>query len=374
MRKAIDHTGEWFGDLEVLRPAEPAASGRLQWVCLCHLCGKECVKLAKHLRESDPLCPRDCGCRRKPDLTGKTFGALTVLRRDGVYSNGSAAYICRCNLCGSEKRYPSANIKRGQKSCGCVKFTPAIMKKISAKGVEKSIVDGVHIYNALDAGPTSTSKTGVRGVYLISQTGLYRASCQVHGERWLKDGFTTIEEAKAAREIAHNQLLQKYGVSANLLHDSDESVDPYASALIPPPTRNSKTGVRGVYWFPANKCYFATCRVCGENWIKFGFKSVEEAAEARALAYDQLIRKHKVLISADKDAKDKLPFRSNAKDHTGEWYGDLEVLRPADRDEKGMIQWVCFCHRCGKECIKHSRDLKPSRASGNCGCVKKRNK
>ncbi len=54
------------------------------------------------------------------DLTGQTFGRLTVLALDGrLY--GFAAWQCRCD-CGAVIRAASNNLKRGNtKSCGCLK-------------------------------------------------------------------------------------------------------------------------------------------------------------------------------------------------------------------------------------------------------------
>lgn len=38
-----------------------------------------------------------------------------------------------------------------------------------------------------------------------------------------------------------------------------------------------------------------------------------------------------------------------AKDKTGKWYGDLEVLGRNGSTERGDPLWHCICHRCGVE-------------------------
>ena len=218
-----DLTGQMFGDLEAL-DCVGSDKGSALWRMKCHRCGGECIKSAKHLNYNDPLMPKDCGCQnreRAADLVGRKFGSLKVLRRDGTYPNGSSAYICLCELCGSVKTYSASNLKKGQRSCGCAKADSKRMKELSTRGVSRSVVDGVHIGNVFKQEPTKASKTGVRGVYLVQKTHLYMASCKVHGELWQQAGFSSIEAAKKAREKAQAELLQKYNVK-NPKEDSNE--------------------------------------------------------------------------------------------------------------------------------------------------------
>jgi hypothetical protein len=73
--------GKIFGKLNVIREGESSNKSRL-WVCRCS-CGNE-IPVASRLLNSGNT--KSCGCLRKdhsnvPDLTGKVFGYLTVLRR-----------------------------------------------------------------------------------------------------------------------------------------------------------------------------------------------------------------------------------------------------------------------------------------------------
>jgi hypothetical protein len=53
------------------------------------------------------------------DITGQTFGRLTVLRRSGSVC-GMAAWECRC-VCGNECRAVGCNLRSGHtQSCGCL--------------------------------------------------------------------------------------------------------------------------------------------------------------------------------------------------------------------------------------------------------------
>jgi hypothetical protein len=57
--------------------------------------------------------------RIKEDLTGKRFGKLRVVRRNGSSARGHSLWLCICD-CGIEKNIPANHLSRGNtKSCGC---------------------------------------------------------------------------------------------------------------------------------------------------------------------------------------------------------------------------------------------------------------
>lgn len=54
------------------------------------------------------------------DLTGKTFGRLTVVKRVGTDNQRNPIWLCKCE-CGNEKIIRGNNLKSGNtKSCGCL--------------------------------------------------------------------------------------------------------------------------------------------------------------------------------------------------------------------------------------------------------------
>ena len=146
MAKAIDLTGQNFGELTVLErdfeiqkkhPAERQA----WWKCKCNACGKE-----KSLRASVIKKAKTCGCRNgakegtvpiaaieaakrnnKIDLTGQRFTRLLVLEEADaehqVYYNGKhkVTWKCLCD-CGNIHYATTENLRRGDTpSCGCIK-------------------------------------------------------------------------------------------------------------------------------------------------------------------------------------------------------------------------------------------------------------
>ena len=58
---------------------------------------------------------------REIDITGRRFGRLTALYRDGWSNSWQAMWVCRCD-CGKEVRVFKTNLMSGRsKSCGCLK-------------------------------------------------------------------------------------------------------------------------------------------------------------------------------------------------------------------------------------------------------------
>lgn len=54
------------------------------------------------------------------DLTGQTFGRLTVIEESGRSSNGSVLWLCRCS-CGKMKTATASHLLGGYiQSCGCL--------------------------------------------------------------------------------------------------------------------------------------------------------------------------------------------------------------------------------------------------------------
>lgn len=111
-----DLTGQVFGRLTV---TERALGPVTVWWCSCS-CGGETVVRAAHLVSGAIT---SCGCARREsrgvrDLTGQTFGLLTVVER--VENLGDrVAWRCRCS-CGTETTVRANNLTSGNtRSCGC---------------------------------------------------------------------------------------------------------------------------------------------------------------------------------------------------------------------------------------------------------------
>ncbi len=115
---AIDLTGRTFGQLTILRRG-PNVGASAGWLCSCS-CSQEKLVSSSHLTTGRT---RSCGCQQYPviDLTGQKFGRLTILRRGpNIGKNKEVGWICSCS-CGEESLVSSNCLRRGNtKSCGCL--------------------------------------------------------------------------------------------------------------------------------------------------------------------------------------------------------------------------------------------------------------
>ncbi len=118
---SLDLTGLTFGKLTVLNKTENRLShGSIIWECKCY-CGKVVFKSAKDLRRAKWA---SCGCYRIPkkhiDILGKKYNKLLVIERTSLTRNRAILWRCICD-CGNEKLCRSADLRIGSvKSCGCV--------------------------------------------------------------------------------------------------------------------------------------------------------------------------------------------------------------------------------------------------------------
>ncbi len=116
-----DLTGQTFGRLTV-RTQQPSINNHVAWECCC-ACGTCITTLGKYLLSGRK---RSCGClgeealrRRTMDLSGNVYGGLTVVKFSHV-AGSKRMYLCRC-LCSKEIFVSTSNLATGNsKSCGCL--------------------------------------------------------------------------------------------------------------------------------------------------------------------------------------------------------------------------------------------------------------
>lgn len=122
MGKFIDLTGQDFGRLKVLSRDKSIKRNEAFWTCKCD-CGNVVSVRGSYLRNGTI---KSCGCFQKEqtakasriDLTGLTFGKLTVLKLVGI-KDQHTLWECKCE-CGNIINVTSNHIKN-QLSCGCIK-------------------------------------------------------------------------------------------------------------------------------------------------------------------------------------------------------------------------------------------------------------
>lgn len=180
--------------------------GVIKWISLAHLTDKR-----------RPV--KSCGClgraRQASIAIGQRFGALTVMSIAGPGASGDRQYLCRCD-CGGTIVATAYQLTHGTvASCGCkLRQARHDIGSRSAAGVSACVADGVNLPSAMRGAANRNSKSGYRGVWYSPRRNCYIASVQVRGERWHGYGYVTAESAKAARDIMHSKLLDKYGVTS----------------------------------------------------------------------------------------------------------------------------------------------------------------
>ena len=112
-----------FGKLIVVdKVANPKIKGKgSYWFCLCE-CGDWVEARGNDLVSGKRT---HCGCKPPKnyvDHTGKRYGKLLVIKREGTVTSGKkkrSTWLCHCD-CGTFKVIRGCNLKNGTKSCGCL--------------------------------------------------------------------------------------------------------------------------------------------------------------------------------------------------------------------------------------------------------------
>ena len=124
MGKLIDLTGKRFGFWIVLSRGINNKSGQVQWKCRCE-CGMDKLVTANSLRSGNST---SCGCNHAPDLTGESFGRLTVISLDkSSIDKSRRRWNCACS-CGQKTVVSTYKLREKiTTSCGC-----ALLDKMKA--------------------------------------------------------------------------------------------------------------------------------------------------------------------------------------------------------------------------------------------------
>ncbi len=248
-KRSPDLTGRRFGLLTVDSQAVLEFGGKRQSVCTCVCdCGNRIsVPASKLIRCDGSLVPhsfRSCGCQRKhEDLTGQRIGRLTVGRKIGSTQKRGVMYECKCD-CGTIKIIPAYQLASASvKSCGCL--LREHQQKIGAISAEAGVAS--HTPDVEAARYRTTHSDG----------GKYAARVAATLEKALAESFV---------------LAGGTNVPA-LTNAHPQGKNPY----------------RGVCWNKRKNCWMAYCCVGGMRWQKNGFRSAEDAKEARDKMHEKLI-------------------------------------------------------------------------------------
>jgi hypothetical protein len=132
MSRRLELTGKTFTRLFVKSFQGLDSQGASLWLCQC-ACGKEVIVRGSSLQQKKT---ESCGCIRKAprlELTGRTFGRLSVQSSYGVDQGHRSLWLCICSCDGKELVVLGHSLRSGAtKSCGCWRKDVCIRAAINA--------------------------------------------------------------------------------------------------------------------------------------------------------------------------------------------------------------------------------------------------
>jgi hypothetical protein len=119
---ALDLTGKTFGVLTVVERTSSDRAGNAMWICKCK-CGNTKAVRAMFLIKRQQFCSKQCPeyiANIRLEVSGKVFGKLTAIKRVGFDNGRRAIWEFTCD-CGGTIYTTLDRVNQGiTKSCGCL--------------------------------------------------------------------------------------------------------------------------------------------------------------------------------------------------------------------------------------------------------------
>lgn len=275
---------------------------------------------------------------KRIDLTGRTFGELTVLSlSDRTLDDGSKLWKCRCT-CEKIVYVASFSLLHDHyKSCGCKRN-----EKRDAgvkKHIEKDSVDGTR-KSALKAKLHAGNKSGHKGVIWMQSRNKWKAYIGLKGKQITLGYFDNKEDAIAARKDAEEKYHKPY-----LKQDLGKGKQKQELIDITGEKIGRLTAIKEVERSGKNRRYLFRCE-CEKEII----------TQMSAVIYGNTrscgcLKKDTPLL----------------KDMTGMTFDRLKVIRRVpNRSNSNEAMWECLC-TCSNKCIVSGKNLRNGNTK-SCGC------
>lgn len=211
MRQYPSLVGERFGNLVVESYADTTSYGQRRWLCRCD-CGNTCIATTGNLRRRHTT---SCGCKKSPDLTGNTYGRLTVLRlSDKRGSRGKRTtplWECRCE-CGAIT-YKSTDTLTNPEQSMCADCAAKYAMEQARKSA--GFVGGTQLSKIRNMNAPSTNSSGCRGVYFDKRSNKWRARLKFQGKAMNFGSYEKYEDAVEARRKAEEEYFGTFLMEHN---------------------------------------------------------------------------------------------------------------------------------------------------------------
>lgn len=215
MTVRLDLTGDRYGRLTVISEADRVEGNNDRWWhCQCD-CGNRKIVRMNQLRIGRT---KSCGCLKKErtsaanikDLTGRTFGKLTVIvRSEKLDTKKRVFWSCKCE-CGKIVDVPTTNLLSGtSKSCGCRRVE--IGHRVQGFIEKYYRKDNVRT-TALRRKRGKNNTTGIKGVseYKTKSGIKYRVFIGIKNKNLYLGSYETLEEAATVRKNAEEEYHKPY--------------------------------------------------------------------------------------------------------------------------------------------------------------------
>ena len=211
MKQPTDLIDKRFGKL-VVKSYYDTANNKHRWLCLCD-CGNTCVATTSYLKSGRKT---NCGCLKSPDLTGKTYGKLTVIGRSDKRNfrgkRTTPMWECRCE-CGTVT-YKATDTLTNPDISMCSECASKYAAEKARAGA--GFIDGTQISKIKNMKPPVTNTSGVHGVYLDKKTNQWRARLRFKGKNMSFGSYINFEDAVMARKKAEQEYFGTFLDKINL--------------------------------------------------------------------------------------------------------------------------------------------------------------
>lgn len=167
-----------------------------------------------------------CGCLKSPDLTGKIFGKLTVIRRSEQRIKRGAkmrvAWECLCQCGNTVLRTSESLLDTKERMCAECSRKNSVACAFEGAGFE----DGTQISKLKEMKPLSTNTSGCRGVYWHKKSQKWHVRLKFKNKLMWFGAYASYDDAVKARQRAEEEI---YGAfleerATRSLKKSEESV------------------------------------------------------------------------------------------------------------------------------------------------------
>ena len=275
--KSKDLEDRRFGKLLVLEVTEKTRRHYRLWKCRCD-CGNEILITRSELLYGGRT---SCGHCRDKDLEGKRFGKLTAVCATGESRNGSRLWKCRCD-CGNEIEVTRADLIHNiRRSCGCMRMN--LGEDLPGRRFGKLTVTKV----------------------LRREKGNVFVECRCDCGNTVETTYTNLlarEHHSCGCDLPERmpEILEKRG------NVEGTSLGIIASEKL---LSTNKSGVKGVYWQKKTHRWIAQIQFQGRKRHLGCFETLEEAAEARKKAeqelYEPVLQKHSDWVAYNQKKKNR---------------------------------------------------------------------